>query len=93
MSLTSISPAPSNRRNSPKPYLNTSTRDAGSHILMPARRPTRASHDIKKLDITSLERALLDQSAEMLLAVDPASLLIVAANQRAADLLGYLTKP
>ena len=42
-----------------------------------------------KTDITSLERALLDQSAEMLLAVDPASLLIVAANQRAADLLGY----
>jgi PAS domain S-box-containing protein len=40
-------------------------------------------------DSATLDRLLLDQSAEMLLAVDPATLLIVAANQRAADLLGY----
>ena len=35
------------------------------------------------------ERLLLDQTAEMLLAVDPKNLLIVAANRRASELLGY----
>lgn len=36
-----------------------------------------------------LDRLLLNQSAEMLLAVDPISLQIVAANRRAEELLGY----
>jgi signal transduction histidine kinase/DNA-binding response OmpR family regulator len=35
------------------------------------------------------DRLLLDQTAEMLLAVDPKNLLIVAANHRASELLGY----
>lgn len=35
------------------------------------------------------DRLLLDQSLEMLLAVDPASLTIVAANRRVSELLGY----
>jgi PAS domain S-box-containing protein len=37
----------------------------------------------------ALERMLLDQASEMLLAVDPATLTIAAANQAAVTLLGY----
>jgi signal transduction histidine kinase/CheY-like chemotaxis protein len=39
---------------------------------------------------SSLTQLLLDHAAEILLAVDPESLLICAANERARSLLGYL---
>jgi len=37
----------------------------------------------------SFEKILLDQAEELLLLVDPVSLNILAANRRAAGLLGY----
>ncbi|HEX8978236.1 MAG TPA: response regulator [Parasulfuritortus sp.] len=40
-------------------------------------------------DANKLTSLLLDQSSEMLLAVDAATLAIVAANQRVSDMLGY----
>ncbi|MBL8441475.1 MAG: hypothetical protein JNK96_09665, partial [Betaproteobacteria bacterium] len=38
---------------------------------------------------TVSDRLLLDQASEVLLAVDPATLLIQGANQRALALLGF----